>query len=459
MIRKQKSTSLLLSLLLAGQIACVLSAAQASDFNLQNTVDATGGGDSGAPSEGNFGRQRFSLSFDSRFGYDDNPNDLADSATVTGTNAAGKTVTRQVGVNTSDSAFLNFALGVGYVAASPRLSLTVGADVGVNYYFDRQGRNYDINGGLSARLSYKLAPRITLSLSTYNAYESEGDYGATTLTNFNGQFNGGGRTPGTSAELDGDYFYTTNYVGVTYQLTSRSSLVFDDTLVAFAYEDNLYATDQDRIENYTGVEYRYLVRPTLTLAADYRFGYIDYFSVNNDSYTHYLLGGFDYTFSPRLRGGIRAGVEFRSYTDAPGDETSPYAEANLSYDINRNSHFALSAHYGIEEGDLSADNSKADTFRLGLDFEQTITAHLSAYVSFYYTHSLYETPVGNDASVNVFTNGDFNENTFDVAVGARYAFNRHFSGEIGYTHTSVISQIDEREYERNRVFAGVRFAY
>ncbi len=156
-------------------------------------------------------------------------------------------------VNDNDSAFVNFALGVGYAAISPRLSLTVGADVGVNYYFDREGRNYDVNGGLSARLTYKLTPRLTLTASTYNAYESAGDYGATTLTNFNGQFNGGGRTPGTSAQRDGDYFYTTNYLALSYQLTAADcSMVFDDTIVAFAYEDDLYSTVQDRIENYTG---------------------------------------------------------------------------------------------------------------------------------------------------------------------------------------------------------------
>ena len=467
MIRKQKSTSLLLSLLLAGQIACVLPAADASDFNLQDTVDAMGGGSSSAPSEGTFGRQRFSLTFDSRFGYDDNTLGQPDTATVDILDANGQVVrdskgnieTRQIHVNTSDSAFLNFALGAGYVAVNPRLALTVGADVGVNYYFDRPGRSYDINGGLSARVNYKLTPRITLTASTYNAYESQGDYGATTLTNFNGEFNGGGRTPGTSAQRDGDYFYTTNYLSASYQLTSRSSFVFDDTIVAFAYDTDLYATDQDRIENYTGVEYRYLARPTLTLAADYRFGYVDYFSVSNDSYTHFLLGGLDYTFNPRLHGGFRAGVEFRTYIDALGDETSPYLEGNLTYDLNKNSHLSLSVHYGIEEGDLSAANSKANTFRFGSDFEQTITARLSAYLGFYYTHTRYETPDTNDLTIEEFGAQNFNEDTFDVAVGARYAFNRHVSGEIGYTHTSVISQVDVREYDRNRVFVGVRLAY
>ena len=470
MIIKQRSTKLACSLLLLGQIACALPAAHAQ--STLNANDAMGGGmmDMGSKNvvdskdigdEGHFGRQRFTLTFDSRVGYDSNTLGQPDEAQVlVGTNAVtGKPVYRNVNVDTSDSAFLNFALGVGYTAANPRLTLTVGADVGVNYYFDRPGRDYDVNGGLSARVTYKASPRLLLEASSYNAYESQGDFGATNLTNFTGVANGATSTPGTSAERNGDYFFTTDYLAATYQFAPRLSVVLSNTFVAFAYDDQPYITDQDRIEDYIQAELRYQAKPSLTLAFDYRFGYIDYFSVNNDSATHFVLGGLDYAFSPRLHGGFRAGVEFRQYFDTVGDETSPYAEGNLTYDITRFAHLSYTINYGIEEGDLSADNSKADTVRTGFDFEQTITAKLSAYLGFYYTHAQYETPVAGDAVTVVYNANGFAENTFDVALGARYAFNRHFSAEIGYTYTNVISEVDVREYDRHRVFAGVRFAY
>ena len=209
---------------------------------------------------------------------------------------------------------------------------------------------------------------------------------------------------------------------------------------------------QDRIENYVGIEGQYLLLPNLTLAATYRFAYIDYFSVNNDSQTHFLLAGFDYSASQRLHASLRAGVEFREYFDTVGDETSPYAEGNVTYTLSRNSSIALSTRYGIEEGDLATDNTPADTFRIGLDYTQGITARISAYVGLYYTHTFYETPTTNNA-------GSFNENTYDVAAGARYAINRHLSAEIGYTHTTFDSDLAERSYDRNRYFAGVRLAF
>ncbi len=447
----KRFTWLSLSLVLLGQAICVLPSAQAGNYDLGTSGSSASldKGNSDVSEGGFFGRQRFTLTFDTRFGYDDNS--LGQPDTVTLINPAnGKLVQR--GVDTSDSAFFNFTLGVGYTAATPRLTLVAGADVGVNYFFDRPGRSYDVNGGLSLRLNYKLSPKAVLDFSTYNAYESQGDFGATNLTNFSGQFGGAGRAPGTTAQLNGDYFYTTDRVGLNYQFTPRLSATFSNNIVAFAYDSEPYSTVQDRIETYPSVEAGYLVLPNLTLTATYRFGYIDYFGVNNDSQTHFLLGGFDYSANQRLRASVRAGVEFREYFDTVGDETSPYFEGNISYDISRNSHVALSARYSIEEGDLAVQNTAADTFRVGLDFSQSFTARISAYLGAYYTHSFYNTPTTNNA-------GSFNEDTYDVSVGARYAINRHLSAEVGYTHTTVDSNIELRSYDRNRYFAGVRLSF
>ena len=441
-------TWLSVPLLLLGQALGTLPSLHAGSFDSSDN----GGNialDKGNVSENGFDRQRFSVSLDTRFGYDDNTLGQPDSATFINLNT-GKPVTEHV--NPSSSAFFNFDIGVGYTAATPRLSLTLGADVGVSYYFDRPGRAYDVNGGLSGRLTYRLTPRAFLDVSTYNAYESQGDFGSSDLTNFNGQFGGSGRTPGTTAERDGDYFYTTDRVALTYQFTPRFSTVFSESIVAFAYDDTPYSTVQDRIENYAGIDAQYLLLPNLSLALAYRFSYIDYFSVNNDSQTHFVLGGFDYSINERLHATLRAGVEFREYVDTVGDETSPYAEASVIYDLSRKAHVEFSGRYSIEEGDLATANTAADTLRLGIDYSQDITARISAYLGLYYTHTFYETPtVGNADS--------FDEDTYDVAVGARYAITRHLSAEIGYTHTTVDSAIDARSYDRNRYFGGVRISF
>lgn len=453
-MNKKSVSWLSLSLLLLGQATCALPTLRAGELDLAGSTDNSNsstvdGKGSTTVSEGGFGRQRFSVNLDTRFGYDDNTLGQPDTSTFVSA-ATKKKVT--VDTNQTDSAFFNISLGVGYTAANPRLSLTAGADVGVNYFFDRPGRNYDVNGGLSGRLTYKLTPRAFVELSTYNAYESQGDFGASNLTNFNGQFGGAGRTAGTSADRNGDYFYTTDRAAVTYQISPRFSGVFSDSIVAFAYESSPYSTVQDRIENYVDAEIQYLLLPNLSLAGTYRFGYIDYFSVSNDSQTHFLLSGFDYSANQRLHASVRAGVEFRQYFDTVGDETSPYYQANVTYSLSRDSSIALSSQYSIEEGDLTTDNTAADTLRTGISYNQNITARISTYLGFYYTHTFYETPVTKNA-------GSFDEDTYDVSAGARYAISRHLSAEIGYTHTTVSSSYEGRGYDRNRYFGGVRISF
>jgi hypothetical protein len=64
---------------------------------------------------------------------------------------------------------------------------------------------------------------------------------------------------------------------------------------------------------------------------------------------------------------------------------------------------------------------------------------------------------------------NYNEDVLDIAVGLRYAINRHFSAELGYSHTLAESDYRSpfgagfleglRDYDRNRVFAGIRVSF
>ena len=447
-MNKKQTSWLALSLLALGQVTCFPLPARAG-FDLKDTVDTK---DNTPAGEGNFSRKKFTITGDVRFGYDDNP--LAQPDHVTLINAAGARVSRDV--DTGDSLFVNADVGASYAIANRRFTLSLAGDVGASYYFDREGRNYDINGALTLRSTYKIDPRLFLEVSSYNAYVSQGDYGATNLTGFNTVLGTAGRT---SADRNGDYFYTTDGFGLTFQLSKRVSLVTGGSFVAFAFEDEPYSTVQDRAEYYFSEEFRYLLAPQLTLTADYRFGYVDYFSINSDSYTHFVLGGVDYVFNPRLRGTVRAGAEFRTYVDSPGDETSPYAEGTITYSVSRRTNVSFVARYGIEEGNLASDVTKADTVRLGINVEQQITPRISVYGGFYFTHSHYDTPQRTDPALLVIAPVNFNEETYDLSVGARYAINRNLAVEVGYTHTTVSSDVDVREYDRNRYFGGLRFQF
>src|SRR5205807_10191249 len=113
---------------------------------------------------------------------------------------------------------------------------------------------------------------------------------------------------------------------------------------AFKYDNNTIGLFSDRVSHTFGNEFRLQVVPTTALVAEYRYGIVSYEHegdlvqpavpahfvcnvvtgacvfvpampagvLNLDSTTHYVLGGIDHTFNPRLSGSIRGGAEFRS---------------------------------------------------------------------------------------------------------------------------------------------------
>lgn len=479
MIKSHRSL-FVLSLLIGSQMAAGVAAVRAGDFTLENTKDFKGA----ALDEGRFTPSHLIITGDARVGYDDNTLAQTDGRVTTRVFVPATQTFSTVTANsdTSDSLFFNFDVGAGYTLSTPRAKLAIGADIGVNYYVDRPGRNYDINGAVTGTFTYKLTPRAVFDFSTYNAYTSEPDFGASNLTGFNGStLTTGNNIAGVTAgdRSRGDFFYTTDRFALTYQLTQRFSTVTGYDLVAFAYLHDPYATIEDRVEHYFSEQLRFLVSPLATAVLEYRFGYIDYFDVNNDSIQNFALIGADFNLSQRLKGSFRVGSQIRDYNDFDNGGLSPYVEASLNYSLSQLASVNFIARYSDEEGNITATDSSSNTLRLGVAYNQAFGARLSAYISFFYTHSDFEGPdtlvttpvtfadgttgtiVPRDFNGNTAVQypGNFSENTFDVGLGLRYSINRILSVEVGYTHTTVLSGIDFREYERNRYFGGVRVAF
>ncbi len=373
----------------------------------------------GATDASGFEKRKVNFTFDLRLGYDDNVNTTA--------------------TNRVESGFLNLQGGLSYTASSPRSTLTLGLGAGVVYYFDRgpNNRDYDYNFLFNLGWTYKISPRLTFGFSTYDVYQSQPDY---TISGLNGR-------------RSGDYFYSSSRFSFTYQFSRRFAMVTTYNPIFVVYADEPYAAQQNRSEHYLIQEFRFLLKPTVTLVGEYRFGSINYFDANLDSYANYFLFGLDTTLSPRLKAGFRLGGEIRDYRNsAYGSYAGPYAEGTLSYDFMRNSNISLLMRYGIEQTDV-VGSANRNAFRIGLNVRHQLTARIGAYASFYYTRNEYE------ASRIPPTARGFGESVYDLAVGLRYAINRHWSVELGYLHTTVDSDLAGRGYDRNRVFAGGRLSF
>ncbi|MEY2480795.1 MAG: hypothetical protein QOI04_1722 [Verrucomicrobiota bacterium] len=338
--------------------------------------------------------------------------------------------------NGHGSSFTSANVVLTYQFGSPRTKLTLSTGAGLTYYFDRPGNSsFDENAFLDFTLSQKATPRLTLGANLHLAYQVEPDFG----------YNIG------PDRRSGNYFYTQDKFTAAYLWTPRFSTVTSYTPGIVRYDRSAIAAFEDRFENTLGNEFRFLVQPATALVAEYRYEIISYDSAARDSTTHFVLGGFDHNFNPRLLLAMRGGEQFRS-SDFGGDHTDPYFEGNLSYAFGHNS-ISFTNRYSIEEPNVSTTAIR-NTFRTGLVGKYGFTPKFSSSFSFYYQHS--DNQAFNSGGI---TSPGFLEQSVDLGFALRYAITRVWSVQAGYNHTQIISDLAGRDYSRNRYFAGAGLTF
>jgi hypothetical protein len=372
-----------------------------------------GDGDAGL---GNYSAPPFLISISVRGGYDDNVNTSS--------------------ISPNESWFTNVGASLTYAFGDARTRFDLAAGGGVTYYFDRIDSDYDTNVYAGFSLTHKASPRLSLSTTVYATYQEEPDFSLFLGLN----------------RRSGNYFYTRDKFTVTYLWTARFSTATSYTLGVIRYDDSSVSLFADRFENTVGNEFRFLLYPTTTVVAEYRFQFVAFDNIARDSMSHFALAGFDHRFNPRMDSSLRGGVEFRSYED-DGDSTSPYFESALNYALSKESTISWTARYAIEESDVLLNQSRT-TFRTGLRAKYSFTKRISGTLGAYFQHDAYD-------AINTLmaVSPAFDENSVDVAIGLRYALNRYFAIEAGCSHTEVFSDSVFREYSRNRVFAGLNLAF
>jgi hypothetical protein len=373
---------------------------------------------------GKFSPLPFQLSATLREGFDDNVNNapagLAQSSWFS-----------------SASADLTYAFG------SPRAQLNLSAGGGITYYNERLGvQNYDIDLHARFKLNLQVTPRLALTFDLHATYLTEPDISL-----------GIGFT-----RRSGNYFYSDNTGTLIYLWAPRFSTATSYTVVALNYDDAAVGMSQDQIQNAFGNEFRFLLTPTTTIVADYRFQMVTFtHDPARDSTTHFVLGGIDHTFSPRFNISFRGGEEFRSY-QADGDKSGPYFEGTLNYAIGKRTTVSWNNSYGIEDSAVTV-NTVRHTFRSGLQVSQQVTPKITATLGLNYEHD------ENDAVTEQFfgftftISPAFRENDFALAFNLRYAITPHLGIDLGYDRTQVISDMPFREYSRNKYYGGLNFTF
>jgi hypothetical protein len=343
-------------------------------------------------------------------GYNDNVN-ASTGASTSSTGGSGS-------LYTSDNASLSYTFG------TPRTHVSLTTGGGVTYYFDRPAAGYNPTGYLGLSLTHKPSERMTLSLSVFASYQSQPDLS----TNL-----------GSNQQL-GSFIHSNDTVSLAYSWTPRFSTVTSYTLDLLNYFSSAGSL-LNRMDDTFGEQFRYLLWPTTAGVAEYRYKIIDYESAPLDSTTHFLLAGLDHTFTPRLNGTFRGGVELRS-SESNGFQASPYFQSALTY-ILHNGFVIWTNSYSIEESN-TVGVSSASAFRTGLTLNYGLTRRLSGNLALFYVYG------GNQSGGASSSSG----NTIDISPSLRYLITRRLSANVGYHHTSGSGSNSQNNY-----FAGLSFSF
>ena len=374
----------------------------------------------GAPiGEGIFTNLPFKASLSTDVGYDDN---------------VFTSHTDRIGSGYNDLSF-----DIGSHVGNQRGRLDADLALGLQYYWNVPGPAAYPNISLNLNSSYKLTPRLMLSLSSNLAYQSQPNFA----------------TAGAATQYVGNYFVDSSQISLGYELTPRFSTVTSYTLTTYLYDNSTEATQQNRFEHLIGEQLRYMLFPTVTLVGEYRFGYISYQTsntvsnqaANSDSYSHFLLAGADATLSPRLSFTFRGGAELRTLLTPGGMETTfPYAESTLGYEYRPSCFFQWYNRLGLEQSDFAVGQYK-EVYRTGIRVDHSFGQKMKAGASIYYSYNQYKQPFS------------FAENDLDANATLSYAIFRSLSVQAGYTFSRVSSEIVFRDYYRNKIFLGASFGF
>ena len=386
------------------------------------TVESSGGNDVGL---GIFSRFPVNISAFVQGGYDDN---------IFTSNAIEQ-----------GSGFVSGGIALAYeLGESQRTTLTLSSQFGFTYYTELDTDPFEPNINLAVKVSHKATPRLTMTFSGVFAYQNEPDFQYGFGTN----------------RRSGNYFFTQDTFGLNYAWAPRFATASSYSIVAVQYDNMAAGFFEDRLEHTFGNEFRFLVWPTTNLVGEYRFQVVSYEHADRDSTTHYLLGGFDHAFTPRLTAAFRGGAQVRHYENFD-DQDSPYFQGNVNYRLGKDTSIGWNFHYGIEEGDV-ATNTNRKSFRTGLQGKRDITARISASIAMYYYHDNYaESTFATPGGGPPITNPSFSEDSFAIDLGLRYAVTRYLGVDLGYNHNQVSSDAAGtiRDYSRNRVYGGINFAF
>jgi len=186
---------------------------------------------------------------------------------------------------------------------------------------------------------------------------------------------------------------------------------------------------------------------------------IAYYSNSRDNVSHIGYVGLTENLLDSLVFAGRAGFQYVDDYNNPVNKNSsvdPYVTLSLIYTYLPDCTAQIGFTQTRNATDVVTVNNQNGTIT-----EDQESSTLYASINHHFTHKLLVTVIGQFAN-STYDGGQY-DNTADtdysLGVSANYAFTRNFSANVNYNYDDLVSPIDTRGYNRNRISIGVAVAY
>lgn len=342
----------------------------------------------------------------------------------------------------ADSVGFEFTPGVRFTVPLDNTTISAGYTYGFRYYEDRPGRSYDQFHLADVALNHAFSERYKVSIFDSFAIAQEPEQIG---------------TQNQPLRAEGSNLRNTAGADFTAVLAPHWSTVIGYRNGYYNYDADQFGAFLDRMEHLPSIGLRYQLDPKTVLSGNYQFGVNDYKEADfRDSTSHYFFAGVDHSFTARLVGAVRVGAQFIDWTNAQAgqrdDGVNPYADANLTYSYSDGSTVQLGVRHGRNATDLQGVLDQQFTMVYG-SINHQITARLRGSFVGQFQNAEF---VG--VNENQGNDGDA-ENYLSLGVTLSFKINAYLAAEAAYYFDRLSSDVVFREYDRNRVFVGVRATY
>jgi hypothetical protein len=304
------------------------------------------------------------------------------------------------------------------------------------YYWDRPGDAFDIAHYFDFVLNHEFTPRLSIDITENFRYAQEPELSTDTAF----------------FRREGTYKQNSFHAGASYYLTRRLFWNVGFGHDWWQYDDPFFASFLDRT-SYTGATgINFVVSPLTTTSLNYNYVDTIYSESPRDSVSHMLYAGLLQTMTPQWTFNLQGGAQHRKTEGAKAD-IAPFAAAETNWTFLPTSTLTVGYNTSLQDTDSAS-------------FNYSQTQHFYGTVNARLTYDL-NLSVGGDYILNDYpgnqnvtgSTSDAQETTLVYRVSLSYMFTPQWSGEMGYSYSTVDSDFVGSSYDRSLASVGMRFTY